>query len=168
MRGRIIPFSATHNDLVEIMREATSERPLDFIVGMNDLEPKPLVLASVEDIRPFEQYIIIDSGVPIKMETVNLRKGGVRYYWDESLNPHANTLITGGQLNLLHVLYGQLGTMGADRRSKEIFRLLKRLFRKRSELISSIYVGSEAAAIMESGGRLSHTAKSPLEYDLRR
>lgn len=66
------------------------------------------------------------------------------------------------------MLQGCLSTNSVHPDSLAIFNAFKKSIRKRFELIGTDYVGAEAAAYLDAGGRLNRDLKSPKISDLKR
>lgn len=168
MVKKLIPFFATHCDLVIVTREVIEICPVDFVSGGLCAEPKPVVLADIDDMSAFATYLVVSHGSLVNLRAVVQRAGGQKYAVDQIDNPHSIMLHTGGKLTDQQLIAGQLGTVGNSKQSDELYALFARLIRKRYEKVKSYYVGPEAAAVLDSGARLSATPKSPLGYDLIR
>jgi hypothetical protein len=168
MSKKQISFFFTHDDLITLAREITEVRPVDFVHGGLFSEPRLEVLTDVNDLNAFETYLVVDRGIRVNLRAVPQRTGGQMYAMDQVSNPHTIVLQVGGKLADQQLIAGQIGTVGNSKQSDELYAMFARAIRKRYEKIKSFYVGSEAAAMLDSGARLSATPKSPQAYDLVR
>lgn len=66
------------------------------------------------------------------------------------------------------LLEGWISTNSTNEKSLEIFAAFKKAIRKHFEKIKVCYVGPEAAAYLDGGGRLNSSLTRPEAYDLRR
>ncbi len=96
MSRKLTPFFATHGDLVAIAREVMEVRPVDFVQGGLFAEPRLAALHDIDDLRPFDTYLIVDHGVPVNFRAVPQRAGGQMYAVDQANNPHTIALQAGG------------------------------------------------------------------------
>jgi len=168
MSKKPVPFFATRGDLITVVHEVTQARPVDFVHAGLFAEPRPQVLVDVADLSAFEAYLVVDRGGVVSLRQVSQRKGGHMYAVDQLENPHTIVLHIGGVLADQHLIAGHIGTVGNSKQSDEMHSLFARVIRKRFEKIKSFYVGPEAAAMLDSGARLSATPKSPMAYDRTR
>lgn len=168
MSKKQVPFFATRGDLITIAQEVTQARPVDFVHAGLFAEPRLQVLADVADFSAFETYLVVDRGIVVSLRPVSQRTGGQMYAVDQVDNPHTIVLHVGGVLADQHLIAGQIGTVGNSKQSDEMHSLFARVIQKRFEKVKAFYVGPEAAAMLDSGARLSATPKSPKAYDLTR
>lgn len=168
MSKKATPFFATHGDLVAIAREVLEVRPVDFVLGGLFVEPTLVVLRDICDLGEFESYLVVDHGIPVNFRAVPQRSGGQLYAVDQVNNPNTIVLQAGGRRAEQQLIAGQVGTVGNNKQSDELFGLFAKIIRKRFEKIKSFYVGPEAAAMLDNGSRLSSTPKSPQAFDLVR
>lgn len=168
MSKKQVSFFATRGDLTAVAQEVTQVRPVDFVHAGLFAEPRLQVLADVDHFCAFETYLVVDRGIVVSLRPVSQRAGGQMYAVDQVDNPDTIVLHVGGVLADQHLIAGQIGTVGNSKQSDEIHSLFVRLIRKRFEKVKAFYVGPEAAAMLDSGARLSATPKSPKEYDLTR
>lgn len=162
------PFFATHGDLVAIALEVMAFRKLDFVLGGVFPEPTLTVLKDVHDLGVCEIYLVVEHGSSVGLRSVPQRTGGQKYAVDQIENPHAIALHTGGPYTDRHLIAGQVGIVGKNRQSDDLYALFRMVIQKRFEKIKSFYVGPEAIAMLEKGARLSATPKAPQLYDLIR
>lgn len=168
MSRRITPFFATREDLIHVLREAMSVRPIELVsAGLLD-ERRLEMVAKPEDIKEFEIYLVVERGERMHVREVPQRRGPSKYNVNLAGDFNNVALNTGGKCGDGQLLPGQLGTISNDARYHERYSFIAKIIRKRFEKIHSRYVGPEAAAMLDGGARLSISAKSPPEYDLVR
>lgn len=162
------PFFATHDDLVSLAREVMEVRPFDLVHGGLFEEPRLQVISDVANLMSFEAFLVVDRGMPVNFRLVPQRSGGEMYAVDQLNNPYTIWLDVGGLLAERHLIAGRIGTVGNCHQSDELYAVFTKVIRRRFEKIKSFHVGPEAAFMLDNGGRLSATPKSPKIYDLIR
>lgn len=162
------PFFATHTDLVTVALEVMAFRQLEFFQGGLFTEPTPKVLKDVRELGVCEIYIVVERGSPVSVRRVPQHIGGQKFAVDQIENPHAIALHTGGPFAGSHLIAGQVGTVGNNKQSDDLYALFRKVIQKRFEKIKSFYVGPEAITMLDNGARLSATPKAPPLYDLVR
>lgn len=168
MPGKQIPLYATQSDLLAVVQEACSVRPLEFaVMGLFD-EAKPTVLNDPEKLLPFTAYLVFDKGLGVIVRQVSQRKGGVKYAVDPMENPQAIVLRCGGLFDAQRLIAGDISTATRDAQSEALYALFAKVIRRRFDKIRSYYVGPAATQLLDSGVRLTSGAKSPETYDLVR
>jgi len=159
---------ATQGDLLTLVREICSERPLEFVAtGLFD-KPEPTVLNKPEDLSPFTAYLAFDKGLGITVRAVPQRGGAEKYAFDQLANPHTVILRCGGPIDGQRLIAGQIGTVSKEGQAAGLYSLFAKLVRRKFEKIKSYYVGPEAVRLLDQGVRLTPTEKSPETYDLVR
>lgn len=168
MSKKQIPFFATHGDLVTIAHDVRAVKSVDFVLAGLFLEPRSVILVDVDNLSAFETYLVLAQGAPVNFRAIPQRAGGQMYAVDQVGNPRTVVLQTGGLYADQHLIAGQLGTVGDCKESDDLYALFANVIRRRYEKIKSYFVGPEAAAMLDSGARLTATLKSPRMYDLAR
>jgi hypothetical protein len=178
--SRVIHFYATKQDLIQMAIAVELEVSLQYTKA-DHLECPELVIYKslyvIPDLCNFEgkgsniisQYLVLSRDIKISHRVIKLKKGGLRYVIDQVKNPQSIVLDTGKtnkQVNMM--LPGAVGTTSEDPASLELFKVFSRTIRKNWEKIKSYYVGPEAVAVLDSGGRLAIGINSPEIYDLKR
>jgi hypothetical protein len=146
---------------------AVYSQPLRFVLaGMFD-QRTPVESVDLNDAQAFAAYLIGKREFEPRAQAVPQRNGGTKYAVDQVENPQTIVIHCGG-LTGERLVAGQVGTASDSDESKELFELFSKLIRARFERIKSYYVGPDAAKLLDSGTRLTPTAKSPETYDLAR
>ena len=175
--SRICPIYATREDILGLMRDVEERIALNYVIaGMFDkaehttyckaTEIPDLGISRGGDTNLDLQVILAKDPAEFVMERVPQRKGGVRYSFDQVENPNTVVISAGGQFDETTVIAGSIGTCKNTPESVELFKLLKKMVRKRFVRIRSYYVGPDAKEILDAGGRLTTGISSPSEYDL--
>ena len=168
MSRQITPFFATHQDLSDVLRDAMAVRAIELVdAGLLD-HRQLIILSGPGNMRARHIYLVVDRGDRMHMREIPQRRGGEKYKVNLADDFNNVTLNTGGILSEIQMLPGQVGTLSDKSSHLERYNLLSKIIKKRFERIGPYYVGREAAAMLDAGGRLSMTAKSPPEYDLTR
>lgn len=167
MKNKLLPIFATQNDLLLVIKVVTLDRQLDFVdSGLFDKAPSSLIKYD-GNILPFRTYLAFDKGLDIKVRKIPQRGGGEKYaVHTETLS--AVSIHYGGMFKGERLIASQISPVGDDETSGEIYELLRRVIHRRFEKINSYYVGPESLKLLDSGVRLTSTAKSPETHDLTR
>ncbi len=172
-------FFATRDDVLALLDEAELARRIQYVrAGLRDSE-KPLVARSARDIENLgiatcgDQnlepiFLILNDGVPVQVETVPQRRGGIKYAIDQSNNPRSVSIKTGGEYRDEALIAGQIGTVSQDRNSMSLLRLFGKLVRRRFERVRGYYLSEGAARALDSGLRLTACITAPTTCDLKR
>ena len=175
--SKICPIYATRNDILLFLKNVEERTELIYTVADVVDQPCFTVYQSAADIPELGiakvgateheiQLLLTKPSMEFKLRSIELRKGGVRYSLDQLENPNTVVISAGGQFDETTVIAGSIGTCKNTPESVELFKLLKKMVRKRFIRIRSYYVGPEAKEILDSGGRLTTGINSPSEYDL--
>jgi len=109
--------------------------------------------------------MILDADLRVSVMEVPQRRGGVLYAIDEVGNPSAAILQLGGVFgDDCLIVTTLMGT--SDDGSREMARMVARELVRGFVKLSVYYVGPEAIEFLRAGRRLTHSARSPREYDL--
>ncbi len=168
MAKKSIAFYGTRRDMVEIVQDLVGGNEIDLVRAGSLAEQEVQVLEDVNELSDFTTYLVAYRGSPMHFEKIPLKHGGRVFALDQSRNPCTVAFRTGGAPIPERLLPGSLGTMTDTKESDDLFKICSKLIRRRFEKIQFMYVGTEAATLLDSGGRLSITLKSPPEYDLIR
>lgn len=98
---------------------------------------------------------------------IELNSGGVRYAFDQLMNPDSIELLPGARHESGAILYGRIATGSDSATSGELFGLFKRAIGKRFRKTNAFWVGPKAEEAWRQGARLTIGLASPQEYDLR-
>jgi hypothetical protein len=95
------------------------------------------------------------------------RDGGVRFSVDQRLNDNTVTFWPGGMFGNDIFLYGEVGTVSNSAASENLYETMFKLFRKRFMAVQEFLVGPEAFDLGKAGVRLTLSASTPPEFDLK-
>ena len=169
MAGKQIPFFATKRDLSEVCKKIVGGMGVKFVECGLFSAPEMIEISDPLQLAESTGYMVVDSRVALSPRTVEQRRGGVKFAFDPGSCGRHMSLRTGGQPGESILLPGDVAIMdGAPDEAKDYFSILDAEMRERFQKIKSYRVGPDAALLLDQGGRLALTLKSPLEYDLKR
>jgi hypothetical protein len=168
-------FFATQPDLVGLLTEIEAAEPLQFIEHTFDETPEPRRHESLKDNPRLGhatgdqtvnsiRYIVAARNTIIQPRLVPQRKGGIRYAWDQQINPHTVAFSPGGVYEDGVLIAGEVTTIGTN---DALYALFAENLKKHFAKEGLYYVGKEALGLWKSGWRLTHGVKSPREYDMK-
>jgi hypothetical protein len=177
MRGKLLPIFATPGDLAKLLSAAESKMAIAFYdAGLVEKTTADKSLSSDEVVRAcaasgkeFRHFLVVPVGTIINVEEIPQRKGGMHYsVGDQRLNPRSIRIAPGGMVNPMMLLKGQIDTISDTPESLALHGTFAKVVRKQFTKVQEYWVGPEAIQILDGGGRLAITDKSPPEYDLKR
>jgi hypothetical protein len=105
------------------------------------------------------------------MELVSLevpqKSGGSLFAVDQRGNSDTALLQPGGRYGNSIILCGMIGTISTSETSKSLYMELARIFRSLFRKQREFYVGPEALEACNAGARLTISAFSPSEFNLK-
>ena len=162
-----LPIFATENDISLLVQEVGMVRPIDLaVMGLFD-QADPHVLSDAKQVRQLTSYLAFERGIDVVSRPVQQRSGDIKFAVDPMDNPRSIVLRCGGRLDG-RLTAGDISVATGNAQAEELFAILSKVVRRKFQRIKSYYVGAEAAHFLDQGGRLTHTAKSPQDYDLTR
>lgn len=123
--------------------------------------------ASRDNTMGSDEYLLVAKGCPILARPVPQFVGGVKYFVDQLVNPCTVTFAPGGLWQGDVIIGGLVATVHNDAASQTLMKMFSRAIRKNSRKITRYWVGQEAAQLLTRGFRLTDSASSPVEFDLR-
>jgi hypothetical protein len=174
-------FFATIEDLLPQLQRANSKQELGFArAGSFDSSDQPIwALDAFLEVPGLgksqsgkassdQSFLIFDSKVRIRSRSVSLRKGGVRYCFDQAENPNTLVFSPGGIYEPAVLVGGAISTLGATHQSLELFRWFSREITRGFVRVASYPVGPNALRLLRSNFRLVTMGfDQPTEYDLK-
>ena len=168
---------ATRADLEPGVRAIESVRKLQYVLcGLFDsaaltahgslLEAEDLGVNRTGQHITGPCYLVADALRRIEVRVVPQRRGGTKYAVDQLDNPGSITILPGG-LYQNCLLAGQIGTIGTDDVALTLFRDYSQEVTRGFKKVKEYRVGPEAVKLLDRGTRLTTSAKSPSEYDLK-
>jgi hypothetical protein len=112
-------------------------------------------------------YLVTVRGNEPVGRKIELNSGGVRYAFDQLINPDSIELLPGARHESGAILYGRIATGSDTAASGKLFGLFKRAIGRRFRKINAFWVGPKAEEAWRQGARLTIGLASPQEYDLR-
>lgn len=169
MPRHLVPIFAASSDLWNVLEQATSTGPLQFVqTGLFDT-PALIRTTKLVDPDPQERYLVAPVSLPIAVRPVPQRRGGLKFAVDQLVNPKTIIVHPGGLIDSPQcLLSGDVGTISEDAISLELFQVFKRLIHKQFTKIQSFYVGPEAERLFDGGMRLTSDRRAPTFTDLQR
>ena len=177
--SRVIDVFATRADLLDVLTDVESARPIHYTeAGVFDT-PEPaqygscLEIPGLGAIRAAEAnlapiFLVTDATISFTIRPVPQKRGGIRYAMDQRVNPDSVALYPGGQFDDRTIVAGSIGTCTDSAASAALLVMIATAIRTKWSEIKSYAVGPEAARILDAGGRLTANLRSPREYDLQR
>ncbi|MET3493473.1 hypothetical protein [Variovorax boronicumulans] len=111
-------------------------------------------------------YLVMPADVAVQVRPIPTSLGATRFAIDQLLNPASVTLSHGGFDVNMTLISGRVATasdaLQARRLQSAFANAIGRLF----ERVNAYWVGPMAMEHFQRGGRLTHNASSPSEYDL--
>ena len=182
--SKYIWFFGSRNDLLTVLLGAEEQNPLIYVeAGYFDApKGKPPVLVTYDtaakikelgsarsgDVNAERIFLIVEPEYELTLEKITLRRGGVRYSLTQCENSRSVSFRPGGIFDENCIIRGEIATISANRLSLDFMKLFRKGFKKKFEYVSPCYIGSNAAKILNEGGRLTDSVKSPKEFDLKR
>lgn len=179
MRGKQTMFFAVLEDVEKILQDIEAVVGIRYYrAGLLDSKDIPaytsifdtpnLGVALSGDWNRIDTYMILKKAIPLYVEEVPQKKGGLKFAVDQMCNPASIELKIGGIYpEIEHVIVaGRVATISDDPDSNELYKLFSARIKKAFKRIGAFYVGKVAEEKLKSGWRLVTNEKSPKEYDL--
>lgn len=114
------------------------------------------------------RYMIMLENSSINIRSIPQLKGGIKYAFDQMLNPDSIEFSIGGiYLKKEKVLVaGRIGTVSDSSFSKEIYTIFQKKIKRDFKRIENFYVGKTAEEKLLSGWRLVTNEKLSKDFDL--
>jgi hypothetical protein len=173
-RAKTVHFYATRRDLEPGLERAEAKRPVQYVARGLFPNQEPRVYGSLRDVPEFgscprgdlfDYYLILDVGTPVRAIPIPQRRGGILYGIDEVANPTALIIAPGGRDGGQCLIVGKI-MASSDPHSQHLYRILRPQYLARFTKIGVYLVGPEALRLWKEGLRLTHSKRSPPEYDL--
>lgn len=162
MARKSIEFFATPNDLVSLLRAAAAIQPLKFVLLRIYREPKPMILDNPARLDSHAQYLVTKADVPINVEGVPQRRGGMHYFADGSPQISRSVVLNaGGFLRDGRLTWSRIATAFDEEEPTALMELFFGRVRRDWERIKDDYVGPEAAALLDQGTKLIWATYTP-------
>jgi hypothetical protein len=174
-----IVFYAAKDDLKPVFDEVEKNIELEYVkcgwllseefeCVSNGTKIPNLGLASGDQSAQCDSYLAYPMGAKLNPRAIVLRDGTQRWTLDQLDNPDTIEVTPAGIWKDNVVIYGQIATASDSVQSQQIMKKFRAAIKKNFEKIRAFPVGPNAAQMLDSGCRLTISAKSPPEYDLSR
>jgi len=173
-----ILFYAVSGDLLSVLEAVERDGPLQYIrtgnTTSNDFETFPrgadipnLGRADCDTGSTCEAFLVTATSVPATVRRIEGINGGLRYCMDQLFNPDTVAFTPAGLWGDDVVLSGQVATASGSPISQELMKRFNSAFKQRFRKINAYRVGPEALTLFAAGKRLTCSAQSPREFDLK-
>jgi hypothetical protein len=177
---KTIYFFAIKEDLLAILELVDGKGPLKYALTGNFLKDEVANGISVFNTGAEipnlgkaggDSSTICDAFLVCERETqITLRafqgNDGERVCLDQLANPDSVVFLPGGIWNEDVVIQGHVGTASDSELSQALMKRFQSAIKKSFTKVKAFYVGPHALEFLESGKRLTSSARSPREYDL--
>ena len=165
MSRRSIEHFATLEDVVELVRSVSAERPLTYAEHKAYTVPEIIESDDPRVLKPHTMYLVYWTGAPTRLRSVPQRRGGVHYFVEPDDHSGWVQLSIGGVLDdNRHMTFGRVARMPTSNGSVDLMRVFFRNVRARWERVREWYVGPRAAALMDDGLKLIFSSNKPLPW----
>jgi hypothetical protein len=172
-------FFGDQNDFMELVSLIDKGNQLNYcLAGLWDQEDirsysslleVPLFGTTKETNREFcPGFVVSFRHTSINAREVKQSKGGVKYAFDQLINPKSVIFRPGGpngEANLL--IEGNVSTVSDDPESIQVYNVLVHAIRKLFKKKKNVYIGKGAYELYKNGWRLTHSMGAPVVYDFR-
>lgn len=174
-------FFATANDLLPILAAVESRRGLAYTLTGHMKSPEVISFRSGESLPTLRApatsetasmgvaYLVTEIERLVVPRPIHVR-GEEKPLWaiDQLENPDSTVLWHGGFWGSNALLNGRIASASKSAPSQSLQRAFATQLKRQFCRIQAFYVGEEAAALLDSGMRLTMSAQSPREFDLVR
>lgn len=174
----VFMFYATARDLIPVLSLLEARKKLQYTPMRHVETNKPQIYLSHSDIPDFGRtcdpsginnpaYLVALQGTVVKVETICPKVGGVSFSVDQRLNNDTVTLRPGGMYGNDVLLYGTIGTVSETPASLNLYDFMIEPYLARFTAVREFFLGPEALGLWKSGVRLTTSATSPADFDLK-
>jgi len=112
-------------------------------------------------------FLVCVADAEVNLRALSSIDGKNRLSIDQLNNPDTITFSAGGLWNNEILLHGRVATASQSKLSQALMRRFQAALRKRFVKLKAFYVGPQALAFLKDGRRLTISAQSPQEFDLK-
>jgi hypothetical protein len=171
-------FFATARDLAPVLSLLEAREKLQY-TSMHQVESnRPETYLSYTAIPDFGQphdptgvmnpaYLVAVQGTIVQVECIPQKAGGMNFDVDQRLNENTVILRPGGMYGHDVLLPGAIATVSESAASLQLYDFMVEPFLARFAPVNEFFLGPEAFAFWKSGVRLTISAASPAEFDLK-
>jgi hypothetical protein len=172
-----ILFFALQEDILSVLEIVETGGPIKYarMGGQFDTlktfnagaEIPQLGRASSDSSISCESFLVAHRETPIQLRFLEKVNNRQRFAVDQLLNPDTIALTPGGLWDEETVLNGRAATVSESQRSEDLMKRFQAAIKKNFRKIKTFYVGPQAYTLLEQGKRLTISAQSPREFDLK-
>lgn len=171
-------FYATVRDLTPVLSVLEDQKKLQYTPMRHVKSDGASIYLSYANIPDFgrtcnpiavgnQSYLVALRGTAVQVESIPQRTGGINFAVGQRLNKDTVTLRPGGMYGSDVLLYGSIGTVSESEVSLELYDFMVEPYLARFVPVNEFFLGSEAFDLWKSGARLTTSATSPAEFDLK-
>lgn len=177
MKNPQINFFCTRDDILGLMREVSEDGCSIFRVGhfrelaesgpysIQALPEFGICTAGQQALCP--AYLLLPAGSSPLGRKVGLATSEEKWAVDVAAAPGSVYLRPGGEFETDVLIAGALSADPGSAWSADLFKSLKRTMSADFVRVRSYWLGPQANAVLNRGGRLTANVRSPQQYDLR-
>jgi hypothetical protein len=177
---RMAFFFATADDLLPVLLSVETKHAVVYTRCGHIHVPKAVRYHTARDIstlfqpQPFESavlgptYLVTEADTEVVLRQLSRYEDKDRWSVDQLANPESTVLRHGGLFKESVLLQGEVRTVHKSTVAQRLQRAFDAAIREHFGNIRSFYVGPAAAALLDSGCRLTGAEQSPREFDLQR
>ena len=170
-------FFALSHDITRVLNDLESIAPIRYVrMGQYDTEKHdtfeaagdiPLLGQSDTDSASSgRSFLLVHRFAQVHLRSVDVQ-GKKRFIVDQLVNSDSIVLSPGGSWTGDIVISGRFATTSSHTFAQTLMKKSASLLRKQFTKVKAFYVGAEAMTLLREGKRLTDSARSPVEYDLR-
>jgi len=171
-------FFATAKDLAPVLSLLEAREKLQY-TSMRQVESnRPRTYLSYADIPDFGQandpagvmnpaYLVARQGTVVRVKSIPQKAGGMNFAIDQRLNEDTVILRPGGMCGHDVLLPGAIATVSESAASLNLYDFMVEPYLARFTKVQEFFLGPQALGFWQSGIRLTTSATSPAEFDLR-
>jgi len=171
-----ILFFAVKNDFIKILKKFEKNTNVCYIsmglfdeipTNINSLLHPDLNIGFVKngDWNHNDSYLIYPSHFEPKIESIEQRRGGIKYAVDQSNNKDSILILLGGDFEKRTIIASRISSISNSDFSKKSISLLNKIIKSEFKKINNFYVGPEALEYMKRGFRLTASVNSPMSLE---
>ena len=170
-------FFATRLDLLPLLDFLERDQRIKYVrfdvydhpgapVHQRGIDIPSLGTADHESAEACTQFLVCHQDDDLLARRIDLYNGGVRYAYDQLINPNTIVFAPGGLWRENILLAGSFGSAPESDFSQRMMRRARSALRKRYRRINACYVGPEAEQLFLAGMRLTFAEQAPRDFDL--
>lgn len=179
MTGKQIMFFTVFEDIEQILIDIETIVDIRYyMAGLFDSEnitaynsifdSNNVGFTSSGDWNRIDRYMVMKKEIPLYVEAVPQRRGGIKYAVDQEGNPKSIEIKLGGIYTEKEnvIVAGRASTISQENDSLELYKLFSSKIKKKFKRFGMFYVGPEAEKKLREGWRLVQNEGFAKGYDL--